>query len=379
MRRLTAGLAAVLLVAGCFWGAFAQDRATVAQTIPDTLDFSVDAKGAVVMDAQNGRVLFAKNANGRLPMASTTKILTALMTLEQPDLYRQFQVDGQAVQVEGSSMGLRPGDQASLWALACGMLLPSGNDAAQAAAVKIDGTIEAFVQRMNQRAQEIGMEDSHFVTPSGLDAPEHYASAYDMALLAREALQNPLFAWICSQTSLEVSYGDPPAPHQLTNHNRLLREYPGAVGVKTGYTKKAGRCLVSAAQQEGVTLIVVTLGCPDDWNTHRALYDRYFARLTATSTEGLLPALRLPVAGAEGAWVELACEGPETVALLEGETPEIEYQLPPFVWAPVEKGQLLGWAVLRCDGQPVARLAVKANEGLPARKKPFLWERLTGG
>ena len=234
------------------------------QAVADTPDYQTKAKAAVLMDAQTGRVLFAQNAGLRLPMASTTKIMTALLTLEQGGLDNYFQVDSDAIRVEGSSMGLQEGDSVSLRALAYGMLLASGNDGANAAAVRISGSIPAFVERMNARAAEIGMADTRFATPSGLDDPGHYSTAYDMALLAREALQNPLFAEICAQSKAVVQYGNPPYNRWLTNHNRLLREYPGTIGVKTGFTKASGRCLVSCAERDGVRLIAVTLGCPDD-------------------------------------------------------------------------------------------------------------------
>ena len=180
-------------------------------------------------------------------MASTTKIMTALLTLEQGGLDDYFQVDSDAIRVEGSSMGLQEGDSVSLRALAYGMLLASGNDGANAAAVRIAGSIPAFVERMNARAAEIGMADTRFATPSGLDDPGHYSTAYDMALLAREALQSPLFAEICAQSKAVVQYGNPPYNRWLTNHNRLLREYPGTIGVKTGFTKASGRCQIGRA------------------------------------------------------------------------------------------------------------------------------------
>ena len=240
----------------------------VAQTIPDTKGVSIAAKGAVVLDASNGRVLFAQNANGRLPMASTTKIMTALLALEQPDLDEPFVVDPTAIRVEGTSMGLKEGDTVTLRALAHGMLLPSGNDAANAAAVRIAGSKDAFAGRMNERARELGLEDTHYVTPSGLDADGHYSSAYDLAILAAYALENPDFREICCKESAKVEYGNPPYGRWLKNHNKLLGLYPYAIGVKTGYTDDAKRCLVTAAQKDGVTLVAVTLAAQDDFNTH---------------------------------------------------------------------------------------------------------------
>jgi len=338
------------------------------QAVADTPDYQTKAKAAVLMDAQTGRVLFAQNAGLRLPMASTTKIMTALLTLEQGGLDDYFQVDSDAIRVEGSSMGLQEGDSVSLRALAYGMLLASGNDGANAAAVRISGSIPAFVERMNARAAEIGIEDTRFATPSGLDDPGHYSTAYDMALLAREALQNPLFAEICAQSKAVVQYGNPPYNRWLTNHNRLLREYPGTIGVKTGFTKASGRCLVSCAERDGVRLIAVTLGCPDDWNEHRKLFDRYFGLLTPDDLSGYLPhtGLQLPVAGGTEPAVALRYTPPPAMALLEGDRVEVRAVAAPLVFAPVEQGDLLGHLTICCNGEPVAELPLTAAQPVEA-------------
>lgn len=341
-----------------------------AQAIPDSRDYSTKAKGAVVLDADTGRVIFAQNANLRLPMASTTKMMTALLTLEQerPDDY--FIVDTAAIHVEGSSMGLCEGDSVSLRALAYGMLLPSGNDGANAAAVRIAGSKEAFVALMNERAALIGMEDTNFVTPSGLDDPRHSSTAYDMALLAREALQNADFADICSRSRAVVRYGNPPYDRWLQNHNRLLKSCEGVVGVKTGFTDAAGRCLVSAAGRGGMRLIVVTLGCPDDWNTHAQLYDRYFELLHPTATDGLMPTVSVAVAGGTAASVTAVGEPPAPVAMREGETLRVVTSLQPFVYAPVQKGQVLGVTRFYCEDEPVGEATLTAGETVDTRDFP---------
>ena len=350
-----------------------------AASIPDTVGYSVGAKAAVLVDAANGRVLFAQNANAPLPMASTTKILTALIALEQPGLDDWFTVDPAAIRTEGSSMGLREGDQVTLRALCCGMLLASGNDAANAAAVRIAGDNRRFAELMNARAAEIGMEGSRFVTPSGLDDPDHYSTAYDMALLAREALQNEAFAALCAQSSAQTEFGNPPYKRWLKNHNRLLRELPGTIGVKTGFTDEAGRCLVSCVEREGVRLIAVTLGCPDDWTEHRKLYERYFGLLTLTPVEPTLPALSIPVTGGEAPAVAAETAAPDPVALLPGETLEAEVTAPPFLYAPVARGQVVGGVTLRVDGQPAADLTLTAAGPVAEKPQPpSLWRRLFG-
>ena len=326
-----------------------------------------DCGAAVLIDEASGRILFEQDQDEILPMASTTKIMTALLTLEEENLDRYFLVDSRAIQVEGSSMGLQAGDRVTLRVLAAGMLLASGNDAANAAAVRIAGSVEAFAERMNLRAAEIGMVNTHFVTPSGLDDEEHYSTAYDMALLAREALKNPDFAAICSQTSMQVRYGNPPCDRWLSNHNRLLRLVEGADGVKTGFTKKSGRCLVSSAEQNGVSLICVTLHCSDDWNYHKTVYEKYFGLLRAEELSGLVDDIRIPVAGS-GVFSVRCSAGPMTAALIEGELANVETAVDyePFLFAPVEAGEKVGEVVFFLEGKELARTEITASESAPA-------------
>ena len=328
----------------------------------------VQAKAAVVMDADSGRVLFEQRPDERLPMASTTKIMTALITLEQPGLDESFTADESALRVEGSSMGLRAGDTVTLRALAAGMLAASGNDAANAAAVRIAGNIPDFVGMMNRRAEKLGLDGTHFANPSGLDGEEHYSTARDLAVLAREALKNPDFAEMCSQPKIEAKFGAPPYLRTLKNHNKLLEMYDGAVGVKTGFTKKSGRCLVSAAERNGITLICVTLGCPDDWNVHMALYDRYFASLCECELTELLPEIYLPVTGSVIDRVRL-CAGESVCAALTAE----EYSrvtarvyAEKFLFAPARQGDAAGYAVFLLDGEELGRVGLNAAETAPA-------------
>ena len=339
---------------------------------------AVTAKGAVLMEAGAGRILWSQNGEERLPMASTTKIMTALLTLEQPGLDEMFTVNAQAIRVEGTSMGLTEGSQATLRTLAAGMLLASGNDAANAAAVRVAGTQADFVMMMNRRAAQLGMKDTNFETPSGLDGQSHYSTAADMALLARAALENPDFRSLCSQTSLKLCYGNPPYDRWLANHNRLLKEYPGCIGLKTGFTKKAGRCLVSAAEREGVTLICVTLSDPNDWRDHTALLDWGFSRVRRTELPG---PWTVAVTGGEGESVTVSPGESPAVCVLEEELPRITWsvELPPFLYAPVEPGQPVGTARCLLDGREYAAIPLIAENAAAARKIPepsSLWERL---
>lgn len=347
----------------------------------------VNAKAAVVLEAQTGRVVFAQNEHEPLPIASTTKILTALIALEQPDIDAPFQVDPQAIKVEGSSMGLQEGDVATLRALATGMLLASGNDGANAAAVRIAGSIPAFAQRMNERAGQIGMTNSSFETPSGLDGENHYSTAYDMALLAREAIRNDAFAAICSQYRMRATYGNPPYERWLVNHNRLLNTYEGAIGVKTGFTKKAGRCLVSAAERDGITLICVTLGCPDDWRVHKGLLDRGFSELVLEDLSERLPDIVIPVTGGTQPQVQ-ALHFEAAAVPVPSKDARVSWKIrtEPFLYAPVEAGQYLGEVEMYLDGELVFSLALTAGENVPLlyeykeKKNPFRWLRdLFGG
>ena len=240
--------------------------------------------------------------------------------------------------------------------------------------------MKAFVAEMNRRAASLGMNNTHFVTPSGLDAEEHYSTAYDMALLARAALQNPLFAGIAASRRMTVSYGQPPYARSLLNHNRLLSLYGDAIGVKTGFTKKAGRCLVSAAEKDGVRLICVTLNCPDDWNIHAALYQRYFA--LTESRPLTLEAPALPVVGGEKASLQTVLVGQPTYTAIRGREEGITvtvYLNRGFCYAPVEAGQPLGQVVWRRGDHVIGTAVLAAGESIPALEshRPW-WQKLYG-
>jgi D-alanyl-D-alanine carboxypeptidase/D-alanyl-D-alanine carboxypeptidase (penicillin-binding protein 5/6) len=377
MKRWMRGVGFWLAVMCCAVTVHAQEDVVV-QSTQGATGFQVGAKAAVVMEAMTGRVLYAQNEQERLPIASTTKIMTALLTLEEQDVDAVFEVDAKAIRVEGSSMGLREGDSVSLRALAAGMLLSSGNDGANAAAVRMAGSLPAFAERMNRRAKEIGMENTSFETPSGLDGEHHYSTAYDMALLAREALRNEDFLAICSQYKMRVSYGSPPYERWLTNHNKLLNYYEGVIGMKTGFTKKAGRCLVSAARRDGVTLITVTLNCPDDWDVHQSLFDRFFSELVVENLAERIPDLTVPVTGGTVAAVG-AIEYEALSMPVPAENPHIQCQveLPPFLYAPITAGQYLGQATIYLEGEEVATLTLTADRDVPLlhpyKEKWSLW------
>lgn len=304
---------------------------------------SVSAKACVLIEQKTGKIVFEKNSGQKLPMASTTKIMTTLICLESGGLDDEFVVDSEAIKVEGSSMGLREGDVVTKRALCCGMLLPSGNDAANAVAVKISGSIPEFAKLMNKRAEQIGMTRTCFVTPSGLEGEGHGSSAYDMALLAREALKNPDFSSICSQSSMKVRFGNPPYDRWLKNTNKLLTMYKGTTGVKTGFTDEAGRCLVSSCNRDGVSLICVTLNDRCDWDDHMKMYDYGFSKLVPRKLS-CDDEFTVEVAGSDKACIHAKAAGEVDIGS-DGETGgniRSEVSLPPFVYAGVKTGDKIG-------------------------------------
>ncbi len=235
---------------------------------------AMSAHGAVLIDAENGRILYEHNAFEKRGMASTTKIMTAIVTLENTNPSDIVTVSYKAANTEGSSMYLKPNEKLTVENLLYGLMLNSGNDAATALAEHISGTTEKFAELMNKKAKEIGMNNSSFANPHGLDDKNHYSTPYDMALLTKYAMQNEDFKTIVG-TKTKIIECDGKYKY-LTNHNKLLSKYQWCKGVKTGFTKKCGRCLVSYAEKDGVKLIAITLSAADDWNDHIYLYESYF-------------------------------------------------------------------------------------------------------
>ena len=348
----------------------------------------VSAQSAVVLTADTGTVLFEKDGHTPRPVASTTKIMTALLALEAAQERGDPLVDitQEMVAVEGSSMGLQAGDSISLTGLAAGMLLASGNDAANAAALYLDGSLKCSPARMNQRAAALGMEDTHFVTPSGLDGEDaqgmaHLSTAYDMALLARAALENQAFRQLCSSPSLAVEFAEPVKRVTYTNHNKLLAQYQGCVGVKTGFTKEAGRCLVSAAERDGALLIAVTLNAPNDWEDHTALLDYGFSQVEPYQLAGGDVRLTVPVVGSPVEVVSLRGSNGGEVTLPLGQGAQVErvVRVPKFLYAPVEAGEQVGEICWYLEGQLLGSAPLTAAGAAPLQEKaPSLWERLFG-
>lgn len=337
---------------------------------------AVSAQKAILVDGNTGRVLYEKNADSRSLIASTTKIMTALVVCEQCNVLDRMRIPKEAVGIEGSSMYLQEGEVLTVQDLLYGMMLHSGNDAATALAIYCGGTVEGFAELMNDKAQVLGMTGSHFTNPHGLDAPEHYSTARDLAILATEAMKNPVFATTVSAKSVSA------ANRRLTNHNKLLWRVEGANGVKTGYTKAAGRILVSGAKRNGRQLIAVTIDAPDDWNDHSAMLEKGFSRYR----ERQLVCKGDVLGTQEVAWgtedkVSLIASEDFFWAMAQGEVISIVLPGNGFVYAPVSEGQWAGNAHILVDGEKVGSIDLEYGFTAEQIREPnrSIWHRWFGG
>ncbi len=322
---------------------------------------AVAARCAILVDADSGRVLYEKDAGRRCLIASTTKIMTGLLIAEEGGLERAVIVPPEAAGVEGSSLYLKAGEETTVEALLYGLMLRSGNDAAVALAVASAGSVEAFVDRMNRRAAELGLADTHYANPNGLDDEENYSTARDLARLACAAMENPVLRQVTS--TKRIQFGQ----RSFTNHNKLLWRCAGTVGVKTGYTKAAGRLLVSAAERYGRRLVAVTINDPQDWRDHQALLEFGFAAMTPGSWGEAGDALgAVPVTGGTALLAQGCLEAPLAYALLEGETAAVRLCLPRFAFAPIAAGTRAGTAQLLVDGRIAAEAPIVWTGEVPA-------------
>lgn len=344
----------------------------------DAEAIGTSAEAHVLIDADTGLVLSAQSENKKMKMASTTKIMTALLTLEKAEKENSVVTFREDMVAEGSSMYLAVGDKLRLTDLAAGMMMASGNDAANAAALYISGSFENFAKLMNNRASEIGMKNSSFVTPSGLDDEEHYSTAYDMALLMREAMKNKSFAALTSCTEKTVEFVYPDKVTTYANHNRLLKSYAYCTGGKTGYTEAAGRCLVTSAEKDGVSLIAVTLNAPDDWADHKALYEYGFSLYTKVTLDERNTAFKVRLSGGEQDFLTASADEAVSVYVPASRINDIEktVYLPTFVFAPVKVGDTVGRITYTLDGTELAKIELRALETVSEKYQPSFFERL---
>ena len=361
LKRLVAGMTAALLAVILVFSFPAQ---------------GLSAQKAIVLDATTGRVLYEKNADTRSLIASTTKIMTALVVCEQCNVLDRMRIPKEAVGVEGSSIYLEEGEVLTLQELLYGMMLHSGNDAATALAIYCGGTVEGFVALMNDKARTLGLSDTHFENPHGLDSAAHYSSAKDLASLASYAMENPIFAQIVSTKEIHIE------DRYLRNHNKLLWQVEGADGIKTGYTKAAGRILVSSASRDGRRLIVVTIAAPDDWNDHRLLLNQNFSNYhieEIVSKGDILGTAE--VAGGMETCVALVSDASFYFPLAAGENVEIRLPEPGFVYAPVASGQPAGEAKIYLNNYLVGKVSLIYGDTIEQepQQELKLWKRLLGG
>jgi len=337
---------------------------------------ALSAQRAILVDAQTGRVLYEKCADERALIASTTKIMTALLICEQCNVLDRMRIPREAVGIEGSSMYLQEGEILTIQELLYGLMLHSGNDAAVALAIYCGGTVEGFAELMNDKARSLGMTGTHFENPNGLDSPGHYSTARDMACLAAYAMENPIFARTVSAKTVTAG------GRSLRNHNKLLWRMENADGVKTGYTRAAGRILVSSAVKDGRRLVAVTLNAPDDWNDHQRLLTNGLEGYTVhclVRKDACLGTVEI-AGGTEGMATLLAAED-FSYALAEGEQPHITITGPGFVYAPVSAGQDAGVAYVSLNGKEIGKIPLvygTAAEQEETQKKT-IWQTLFGG
>ena len=336
---------------------------------------AISAEKAILIDSATDRVLYEKNADARSLIASTTKIMTALVVCEQCNVLDRMKIPREAVGIEGSSMYLQEGEVLTIQELLYGLMLHSGNDAAVALAIYCGGTVEGFAEMMNDKARVLGLTGTHFENPNGLDSPGHYSTARDLAVLTDYAMENPIFYKTVSAKNVTVGN------RCLHNHNKLLWQVEGADGVKTGYTKAAGRILVSSATREGRRLIAVTINDPCDWQDQAALleegFTRYQVQTLVSAGEKLGTA---EIAGGEARCVELLAAEDYSFSVAEDEEVSIRLTGPGFVYAPVTEGAEAGFAYVCLDGNPVGKVPLKYGETVEqsqTEEKSF-WDRVFG-
>jgi D-alanyl-D-alanine carboxypeptidase len=335
---------------------------------------AISARSYALVEQETGRLLAGENVTSRLPMASTTKIMTGFLACESGRLDEPFTVPGEALLVEGSSMGLVAGERLTLRELVYGLMLESGNDAANTIAVLLCGSIPAFADQMNARAEALRLDNTHFTNPSGLDNTAHYTSALDLARLGAAAMKNPDFKRIVSTYKIRIPYDGLQNGRLLVNHNALLKLYDGAIGIKTGFTKKSGRCLVSCAERGGVTLVAATLHGGDDWNDHMALLGGAFASMGRYSLLPVCPELTANIAGGTADDVRLDYRTDMMASLKSDEVARVkmEVTLRRFTYAPIQKGQKLGTLSFALDGVTLGETELRAANDV-AQEKPSKW------
>lgn len=328
------------------------------------------AGACVLVHADTGRTLYAKNADSHMLIASTTKIMTALVVLDHCDPNTTVTIKPEWTGIEGSSMYLKAGETYTVRELLYGLLLVSGNDAATALACYCGGSIEGFAKMMNDKAAQLGLQNSSFKNPHGLDAEGHYSTAADLAVITCAAMKKPLFTEIVGTKSTTIH------DRTLVNHNKLLWTYEGALGVKTGYTMAAGRILVSCAERNGLKLVCVTISDPNDWIDHKALYDWAFDTYEYKSVLPMGAVCELPVIGGTKQTVGMVANCDTRALLKKGTALSMSVELPRFVYAGGRKGECAGRVFVKADGEDLAEFPLVYAEDVDVdSKQADAWQR----
>lgn len=360
----------VIIATGCFF--------TAVSAKPVKKEYGVSAKAYVLMSEKTGEVIDSRNMDLVLPMASTTKIMSAVIALERLDLDTAMKIRYEDINVEGSNLYIKTEDKLTLEDVLYGLMLCSGNDCAGVIAYNIAGSKENFVKLMNEKAKELGLSRTSFETPSGLDGKNHHTTAYELAKIMQYAMGNEMFMKITSSKSHKISDGK-----VVTNHNRLLKIYEYCTGGKTGFTKKAGRCLVSSAQKDGDSLICVTLNAPNDWNDHTYLYDSAFGRMREyTIADTNTDRFKIPVVGGEKNEAQVMCEKNLVISGVNVPDGKKTVFLPKFIYAPAQKNDIVGKIIYyNKNNEPCDEInlilcekidIIKAKDGLWTRILKFL-------
>jgi len=315
---------------------------------------TVSASGAVLIDSNTGRILYSLNPHKKLPMASTTKIMTALIAIEYGKLDEVVKIKRNSVGIEGSSIYLYENEEITLRDLIYGLMLRSGNDAAVAIATHVSGSVENFAELMNKKAKEIGAQNTSFKNPHGLHAKDHYTTAYDLALITREAMKHHEFKEI-SKTKLWKA--DRETNNYFYNKNKTLWQYEGGDGVKIGYTQAAGRCLVSSATRNGIQLIAVVLNDNNWFNDCYRLLDYGFENYKPSVIYSKGQYIeKIQVVNGNKENIELIAKSDLILPLIEGdkEKLKISIDIPKQIHAPIIKGQEIGNIKVYLDGQLIS-------------------------
>lgn len=368
--RITALISAVLIIFD-----FGIIPVSAEGDVPGT-----SAQAAVVIEQQSGRVLYSHGADWELPMASTTKIMTALVALKCAENFEDVvEVSETAASVEGSSMYLEKGEKITIENLLYGLMLLSGNDAAVAIAEKIGGSTERFVEMMNETAAELGLMHTHFDNPNGLPSDTHYTTALELAKITKAAMDIPKFCEIVSTKTKNIPWEGKEYDRTMTNHNKLLGSLEGCVGVKTGFTKAAGRCLVSAVTRNDMTLICVTLNDPNDWTDHTSLQNAMFEKYRKselTSTEEVID--KIVVAGGLLGYTGVSPDKTYEFPVCDSDDVKIDTNINSDMKFPVKAGDSVGSGTVYVNNEKYGEFSLVANSdiNLASHKKGKFWGEL---